>query len=66
MRLAAERTREEDKSHPSLLYCPHLADIITRLVRPPAFFGGVFYRVTNVPDSDAANRCMDLVREYRA
>jgi hypothetical protein len=27
--------------------------------------GGVFYRVTNVPNPDAANRCMDLVREYR-
>jgi len=27
--------------------------------------GGVFYNVTGVPDADAANRCMDLVREYR-
>ncbi|MCC7354907.1 MAG: hypothetical protein IT330_14280 [Anaerolineae bacterium] len=27
--------------------------------------GGVFYRVTDVPDLDAAHRCMDLVREYR-
>ena len=26
---------------------------------------GVFYQVSAVPDVDAANRCMDLVREYR-
>ena len=28
--------------------------------------GGVMYKVTDVPDVDTANRCMDLVREYRA
>jgi hypothetical protein len=28
--------------------------------------GGVLYHVKDVPDADAANRCMDLVREYRA
>jgi hypothetical protein len=28
--------------------------------------GGVFYNVTGVPDADAANRCMERVREYRA
>lgn len=28
--------------------------------------GGVLYQVKNVPDSAAANRCMDRVREYRA
>lgn len=27
--------------------------------------GGVFYYVTDVPDVDSANRCMDRVREYR-
>ena len=27
--------------------------------------GGVFYNVTNVPDIDTANRCMELVRNYR-
>jgi len=27
--------------------------------------GGVFYHVNEVPDVDSANRCMDLVREYR-
>ena len=27
--------------------------------------GGVFYQVGGVPDADAANRCMDQVREYR-
>ncbi len=28
--------------------------------------GGVMYKVTDVPDVDTANRCMDLVRKYRA
>ena len=28
--------------------------------------GGIFYRVREVPDVDTANRCMDLVRAYRA
>ena len=28
--------------------------------------GGVFYRVSNVPDADAANRSMEQVRVYRA
>ncbi|MEA3335393.1 MAG: hypothetical protein U9R25_05745 [Chloroflexota bacterium] len=27
--------------------------------------GGVFYHVKDVPDVDTANRCMDLVREYK-
>ena len=27
--------------------------------------GGVFYQVSGVPDSDTANRCMDLVRTYQ-
>lgn len=26
---------------------------------------GVFYQVTGVPDGDTANRCMDLVRQYK-
>ena len=28
--------------------------------------GGVIYNVTDVPDVDAANRCMELVRKYQA
>jgi hypothetical protein len=28
--------------------------------------GGVFYHVSDVPDVDSANRCMDLVHQYRA
>jgi len=28
--------------------------------------GGVIYNVTDVPDVDAANRCMEMVRKYRA
>lgn len=27
--------------------------------------GGVFYNVTDVPDPDTANKCMDLLRNYR-
>ena len=27
--------------------------------------GGVFYRVSDVPDLDAANRCMEQVRAYQ-
>ena len=27
--------------------------------------GGVYYRVSGVPDADTANRCMDLVRAWR-
>ncbi len=27
--------------------------------------GGIFYRVTETPDVDIANRCMDEVRAYR-
>ncbi len=30
-----------------------------------ALLGGVFYKVDDVPDIDAANRCMDQVRQYR-
>jgi len=28
--------------------------------------GGVFYNVTDVPDADTANRCMEMVRAYQA
>lgn len=35
-------------------------------LRAHRLIGGVFYNVTGVPDADTANRCMDLVREYRA
>ena len=36
-----------------------------RALKEHTLIGGVLYDVTDVPDSDTANRCMDAVRKYR-
>ena len=36
-----------------------------RAIREHRLVGGVLYDVTDVPDTDTANNCMDLVRNYR-
>lgn len=37
-----------------------------RALQEHCLTGGVLYQVSHVPDLDSANRCMELVREYRA
>jgi len=41
-------------------------DVFQRLLRERRLLGGVLYNVHSVPDVAAANRCMELVRAYRA
>jgi hypothetical protein len=36
-----------------------------RAIKEHRLTGGVFYNVTDVPDTDTANKCMDLLRNYR-
>jgi hypothetical protein len=36
-----------------------------RAIKEHRLTGGVLYNVTEVPDTDTSNNCMDLVRDYR-
>ena len=40
---------------------PTFADKLTRHTLP----GGILYVVRDVPDTETANRCMEMVRAYR-
>ena len=47
------------------LVCPVPFAPFEEALRSERLVGGVFYTVTGVPDTDTANRCMELVRRHR-